>query len=294
MNISEGRLFDFDNLIIEDGMFPGFIRPLQISEVALEPGGMIFEHRQCCHEITYIISGGGCFFTNNTPIPVRRGDIHVVAEGDRHKIIGNVNEKLRFICLGFKLRECPEEFREVCTFFERSPLCAANSEGDIRYVFDMLVNEFYDGKPKHDIAVESLMRLIIIKVFRLFSDKREVTARESGKNSVNKTVYGIVKYIDSNIYSVKTVKEVASALSYTENYISHVFKSKMGMTLLSYIKKKKLEAARVLIEHKNTELEEIAELLRFDSLSGMSRAFKAEYGKTPAQYMSEVIQEVKD
>lgn len=294
MNISEGRLFDFNNLMIEDDSVPGFVRPLQISEVALEAGGQIFEHMQCCHEITYIISGEGFFYTNDEVIQVRRGDVHVVAEGDRHKILGGAFEKLRFICLGFKFREYPAGFEEICRFFERSPKLARNSEGELRYIFDMLVNEFYTNSAKRDITIESLIRLVLIKVFRLFYTTKDPTEYPAGSGGVNMTVYNIVKYIDSNIYTVRTVREIAASLSYTENYISHVFKSKMGVSLLTYIKKKKLEAARVLIEHKNMEVREIAELLRFDSVQSMSRAFKQEYGRTPKQYMAELLQEVKE
>ena len=61
----------------------------------------------------------------------------------------------------------------------------------------------------------------------------------------------------------------------------------MGISLLAYIKKKKVEAAKGLIESRSMSFEEISELLKFDSVQSLSRAFKQEYGKTPTQYLAE-------
>ena len=61
----------------------------------------------------------------------------------------------------------------------------------------------------------------------------------------------------------------------------------MGISLLAYIKKKKVEAAKGLIESRSMSFEEISELLKFDSVQSLNRAFKQEYGKTPTQYLAE-------
>lgn len=60
----------------------------------------------------------------------------------------------------------------------------------------------------------------------------------------------------------------------------------MGISLLAYIKKKKVEAAKGLIESRSMSFEEISELLKFDSVQSLNRAFKQEYGKTPTQYLA--------
>ena len=42
-----------------------------------------------------------------------------------------------------------------------------------------------------------------------------------------------------------------------------------------------------MIESRSMSFEEISELLKFDSVQSLSRAFKQEYGKTPTQYLAE-------
>lgn len=287
MKVSEGRLFEFDNWLADEHIVLDFIRPVQISEVAFEPGGQIYEHTQRCHEITYIVSGEGFFYTNDEVMHVRRGDIHIIAKGDRHKIIAGPYEKLRYICLGFDFDRIPEPFLDVCRFYAASPAFVMPSEPDIRSLFDMLVNEFYSERTVQNGAPENIIKLILIKCFRCFMNRDGGTMHEKSKRYGNMTVYRITKYIDNNIYDVKSVREIAAALNFTENYISHTFKVHMGISLLAYIKKKKVEAAKGLIESRNMSFTEIAELLRFDSVQSFSRAFKQEYQKTPTQYAAE-------
>ncbi len=286
MNWLEGNLFSF-NEFHDEGIVLDFIKMFQIGEFALKPGGQIYEHKQYCNEITYITSGKGFIYTNDKAMQVCRGDIHIISKNNTHKIIASPYEMLRYICLGFDFIEFGEKFQEVCEFYETSMEGIMSSEGDIRYLFDMLINEFYINCETKDCAVESMVKLILIKVFRCFQKKPSEFIRDNGKEGGNTTVYKITRYIDSNIYNVKSVREVAAALNFTENYISHTFKVNMGISLLAYIKKKKVEAAKGLIESRSMSFEEISELLKFDSVQSLSRAFKQEYGKTPTQYLAE-------
>lgn len=287
MKYFDGRLFGFENWLADENVVLDFIRLVQISEVAFEPGGQIYEHKQCCAEITYVVSGEGFFYTNDEVMPVRRGDIHIVSKGDRHKIIACPYEKLRYICLAFDFKDIPEKYNGICRFYDSSPKFVTTSGSDMRHMFDMLINEFYVNHKPSECALESIVKLILINAYRCFVKESEGGFSDNNICK-NMTVYRIVKYIDSNIYDVKSVRKIASELSFTENYISHVFKANMGISLLAYIKKKKAEAAKGLMENKNMTLTEISELLQFDSVQSLSRAFKQEFKITPTQYLEEL------
>ncbi len=284
MKHSLGKLFDFENLFLNDGMVLDFIKLFQISEVALAPGGQIFEHKQYCNEISYIVSGSALFYTNDTAFNVAKGDIHVISGGDRHKIVAGNCEKMRYICLGFDFANVPEKYKNVCGFYGASPMYVQKSGGDIRQLFDMLVNEFYENSQMQMYTAENIIKLILIKVFLLFEKNSKNEDLKKNITLKNITLFQIIKYIDANIYKVKTVREAALALNFNESYVSHIFKREMGISLLSYIKQKKLEAAKNLIEKKKMSITEISQILNFDSPQSLSRAFKKEFGKTPTQY----------
>lgn len=296
MNRDEGKLFAFDNWLADDNVVRDFIRITQISEVALDYGGQIYEHTQCCHEITYVVSGEGFLYTDDTAMRVGRGDIQVVSKGKRHRLIASPQDNLRYVCLGFDFTELRRDFEPIIAFYQNAPCFTLSSEGDIRILFEMLIREFYAHMSERttdtacpateafDSVLESLIKLILVKVYRTFSAYGEKAVPNNGRKGVGSTVYRITQYIDTNLYSVKTVREIAVALNFTENYLSHVFKKSMGISLTSYIMKKRLEAACMLLSHKTLSLTEISALMQFDSVQSLSRAFKKEYGLSPSQY----------
>lgn len=95
----------------------------------------------------------------------------------------------------------------------------------------------------------------------------------------------LLKYIDSHAATVKSVGEISRKLHYIESYISTVFRQKMGVTLQSYIRDKKLETAKMLLEYGNRTVNEVAELMNFENVQSFSKSFKKKYGITPHMYL---------
>ena len=285
MNIQDGKIFAFENLFWNQNILLDFIKVMQISEVILEPNGQIFEHKQLCNEITYIVSGYGYFYNDGELSRLGYGDIHIVSTGQMHRIIGDANDKLRFICIGFDFSDVPDDFKEIAEFFSNASAHIVKSEASIRNLFDMLINEFYHEQHTRDMALEHIIKLILIKIFERYIRRLNNSPLKLENKKANSTVYKIIKYIDTNIYNVKTVRDIAIDLNFTENYISHLFKSNMGISLSQYIKKEKLKVAKTLLETKNITLTEVAKILNFDSVQSLSRAFKQEYNQTPTEFL---------
>ena len=286
MNEDGERLFHF-NMVWGDRMKSDFLRVWQVCETALLPETEVREHVQICSEITCIVSGTGEITTNDTVFPVKAGDIHVIAKGDRHRVTASSGEKLHYICVGFNFEGIPEEYAEVCAFYGSSPAALAACTNDVRMLLDMLIGEFYAPEEEQQRAVADLLRLILIKVRRCFFHISGKAVRGGQTAGRHNTVYKVIKYIDSNIYTVRSVGEIAEKLFYTESYLSTVFRRKMGITLQTYIREKKLETAKILLEYGSLSISEVAELLHFDSVQSLTRGFKKLYGITPYQYISE-------
>ena len=284
MNAEHSNLFSFGGNFYTSNLRFGFIRLAQICEIALTPGSGFSPPEQVCHEITYIVSGSGIFRTGSTEFRVRQGTIHVIARGDIHEIIVPPTESLRYICIGFNFDEIPEGFRDIAGFYEKSPRILASGGNDIGCLFEMLIGEFYNTRENHDTAVGELLKLILLKVRRRFTEDETIIAPERGIGNRN-TVYKVLKYIDSHAATVKSVGEISRKLNYTESYISTVFRQKMGVTLQSYIRDKKLETAKMLLEYGNRTVNDVAELMNFENVQSFSKSFKKKYGITPHMYL---------
>jgi AraC-like DNA-binding protein len=74
---------------------------------------------------------------------------------------------------------------------------------------------------------------------------------------------------------------VAEALHYNYSYISDLFKKTTGETLSSYFRRRRLDAARLLLNEGKLSVTQISELLNFSSIYTFSRSYKDYFGVSP-------------
>ena len=95
-----------------------------------------------------------------------------------------------------------------------------------------------------------------------------------------------MNYIDTHIYSLKNLEDLADITDYSYGYLSALFKKTTSNTLSNYYHEKKLDAARLLILENKYKIIEIAEMLNYTSVYSFSKAFSNRYGVSPRNYKS--------
>lgn len=285
LDYNQGKLFEFNKSFVDNPFKSGFINLYQIGEVGLENGGKIFEHIQFCHEISYIVSGEGVFYTGETMIPVSQGDIHVISKGTPHKIISNSPQRLRYIYMGFDFGGYAPEFEDMVRFYSNSPVTTTCDIGEVRFLLNMLINEFYYKPSLCNVIVKTSIEQVLIFVYRLFSSyKPKYFSPGENENAIGQTAYIIMRYIDSNIFDIKNIKSIADKLGYSESYISHLFKEKTNITIQEYVRIKKIEASIELLKSEKYTVTEIARHLNYDTPQSFCKVFKKYTSLTPTEY----------
>ena len=89
-----------------------------------------------------------------------------------------------------------------------------------------------------------------------------------------------MNYIDTHIYTIKKLEELAPKFNYSYGYLSGLFQRTTGKTLSEYHKHRKMETGKALILEKKKRISEIAEMLGYN-LYSFSKAFKNTYGISP-------------
>lgn len=109
-----------------------------------------------------------------------------------------------------------------------------------------------------------------------------------GKNDVNevneKVCAQVMKLIDSRIFTMKNLREVASAMGYNYSYISSLFHKTTGVTLNNYFKNKRMSEAKKLLSDNKMSISEIARIMNYSSVYAFSKAFKEHFGASPGHY----------
>lgn len=93
-----------------------------------------------------------------------------------------------------------------------------------------------------------------------------------------------VELIEANLTAPITVTAVAATIGYSRFHLVRLFRAVTGMTLIGYLRARRLhEAARALLTSPKPILE-IALDYQFQSQEAFSRAFRAAYHCTPGIY----------
>lgn len=285
-NSQEGFIFQFDNSFPDKAEEYDFIKIWQISEYSIEPNREIVEHVQYCNEITYIISGKGTFYNGDEQVTLQQGDIHVIGKGISHRIVPEERSNLRFANIGFEFADnIDESLLDIRRIFEETPYMTLRDNGDVRILMTMLVNEMQAKKEHCHMMVECYLKLILTDVYRMaVLDAPEVFLQKKSTTSVKLTPYAVIRYVDKNFFEFPGIADISKALGYSQSYISHMFRDKMGITLQEYICRKKIEASLDFLKYQKYTVTQIAMMLNYASVQSFSKAFRKALGCSPTEY----------
>lgn len=100
----------------------------------------------------------------------------------------------------------------------------------------------------------------------------------------NETVQKMIDWIELHLKESPSLMEMSRQIGYSPYYCSSQFHSITGMTLKSYIARRKLSRAALEIRDMDKRLIDIAMDYGFSSQQSLTRAFVDAYGCTPALY----------
>lgn len=93
-----------------------------------------------------------------------------------------------------------------------------------------------------------------------------------------------VTYIDKNLHDKISLDDLGEICGLSKDYLSQLFKKTTGITVTDYIRKRRLDSAKKLLD-RDTSIGNTAHALGFCSESYFISCFKNEYGITPKEYI---------
>ena len=272
------------NTYFDSPLIFGNTRIWQIGRLYCAPNAIIPEHTHPdLFELTVVTSGKGHVYTNGVESQIAAGDIYFSFPRETHKIVSNDKAPLQYDFLAFTtvdaglcsaLGNIKNEFSDPTRrIFKSSTVASLLCDA-------ILETENSDGYS--DTMLKNIFEQILIHIVRGFSNNNFDSKKKSATDA-EALCYQAMYYIDTHIFSMKILSEVADGMSYNYSYLSHLFKSTTGQTLAEYHRAKKLQVAKSHLSDGGS-VTKIAELLGYSSVYAFSRAFKASYGVSPSTY----------
>ena len=120
------------------------------------------------------------------------------------------------------------------------------------------------------------------KMIHSYFDILTHSLEAAGHTMVNKMISYLYLHIEDKI----VLSDMAAAVNLSIGYMCQCFKEALGMSIMNYNKKIKIERAQVLLTGTDYSILEIATLLGFCDQSNFCKAFKQITGMSPSKYRS--------
>lgn len=113
----------------------------------------------------------------------------------------------------------------------------------------------------------------------------QAVINELGKEQANQdSAQKIRGYIQAHLDQDLSLPTLGHLVNFNPNYLSRLFKEQTGTTLSDYVIKLRMSTAREHLLHSNKKIHEIARMVGYDSAHSFIRAFRKQYGMSPADY----------
>lgn len=142
------------------------------------------------------------------------------------------------------------------------------------------MSDFYIQKLDDIHTVNEVKNLHDAMVLDYTEKMRRICRSDTNSRHIN-----ICKeYIYSHIKERITVEDLADMLGVSASYLSRLFKRETGDSVSVYIRRKKIETAKNLLQYSEYSMIEIANRLSFSSQSHFIQQFRELVGMTPKKF----------
>lgn len=143
-----------------------------------------------------------------------------------------------------------------------------------------LLNDVYLKRISESSSIAELKK-IVHDAAKEFS---EIVKRKKQWSNQSPIVNACKKYVIAHRMEKINLSDIAEYLEVSPPYLCRIFKEQEGITVVSYIQKEKITMACNILKYSDRRINEIAEYLKFESVSYFSRCFKKIMGTSPNQY----------
>lgn len=239
-------------------------------------------HRHPYYELN-IVTNGECEFElkNKKRLTVKKGQFILFPVNYRHRIVleGPGFQKTAIAYkLTIKENGNSDFFKFADSVIEN--IKAYRYTKGIKQLQERIVSLFQEKSYEYSTAILHTSLNIVLDALNIAVGPREISKKEI---FADERVNTAIKYINDNIYKDLSVSEVADALHISSKQFTRIFKKATEMTPGNFIKNRRLEKMRELLNNLSLSLEDIAEIMNFGDLSSFIKVFKRAEGITPGK-----------
>lgn len=175
--------------------------------------------------------------------------------------------------------------KELAHEIKRVRLVNLNSNPDdfslLMRAVQVIQSEVLENKEKVDFALEMLLSILLIRIYRL----RDNLSKEYVGSSRELSYYeAFMKSIKNDVPTNKSIDDFTKALGISKTHLNRVCQTIVGVSTKQVIVNYLINEAMILLAHTDMTISEIAHQLDFKDVSYFCRFFKKQTNTSPAKF----------
>lgn len=233
------------------------------------------KHSHHFSEFFYVKSGKGQFVIDDETISIEKDDLVMVNPNVLHTEISWNAEPLEYVILGVEgiVFSFPEK-KEYTVFH------CQNRKQNLMFYFSSLLEEITEKLPDYELVCQNLLEVLIIQLSRYNSFSYDIVPTRS----LNRECSKVKHYIDAHYAEDLSLDTLAELAHLNKYYFVHSFTSAFGISPISYLQEKRIQAGCELLTTTDHSIGEIARLTGFSSQSYFSQCFFKYCGMSAGKY----------
>lgn len=231
-------------------------------------------HSNTTHRMHLVTEGSGRLHTVYGDFAVKAGDIFFTFASTQYSLEAIADLKYMYVSfLGIRANMLFEQFKIT----QRS--CVITGCGEAVEIWERFLTQSDAGNIDLNSEAALLYAFAVI-------EKQVCGAAVS--EQYREKILLIKKYVDENYCdSSLTIGKIAADFSYSQKYISEVFKKEFGLSLQQYITLLRIQNACSLMEKGFSCIGDISKLCGFSDPLYFSKVFKKKSGLSPKEYIKQ-------
>ena len=252
------------------------------------PGDTVPPHSHNFYELVYCLTGGVEYMLGDNLVQLHRGDILCIPIGLTHAPL--VPEQMPEPYRRYVLWISQEFYAMISSMFlldmpadTSLPQVIRTGYTDWEHLgqyFRRCVQECEQQRYRYDAVVFGITSELAVQLARFLLSQR---AEQTDKPVL---LDQIIHYVEAHLSERITVADIAARFWVSPSSFSQLFKKKMGISFYRYVTQRRLLESKLLIKS-GMPMEQVSISVGFQDYSSFYRAFKAEFGQSPAQFRKE-------
>lgn len=258
--------------------------------------GKAYMHNHYCLELNLALSSGGVYYIGDSTYPINKNDVFIINNYEYH-YAANTTDEMELMVIIFD----PElvwqnekmDYLYIKAFYEwkdgfKHRLASEAVPTDIAEIVFEVEKEYTQKATGYQLVIKSLLLKLLALLYRRFEETNNYSEKIMHFQNEYIRIVDAINYIDENYKETVKLSTLANMVHMNQNYFSGYFKNVMNCSVSTYIIRRRLKQACLLLATTEDSVIEIAAASGFDNVPYFNRTFKNQLGMTPCEYRGNV------